>query len=238
MKLTTYINGDIDPNNVRVEITNDDGSVVPKSVSLGNYVAMLNRCVGNAPDEVLAKFDIPAGMAWLGFSKPSTFKALVYVPAGQQLVKYLSEECKFIVPFPALLFYIAVKEGVLQETKVFATKEDTAEKAVRSTSELWCFPFGNGYSDGKICWGVNALPSISCPAEVLKIMSLFFSATMNTDLFHFSKGSDPTGYGNVLMPEDKELKSLGEFLTFLSGKDTFDNQLLVKNYCRLDLLKK
>lgn len=115
-----------------------------------------------------------------------TFLVALKLPPEKRLLIYYDED--YLVPFPELLFEVAVKNGKVQSSKVFSILHKQGKDLMAS------YPFGNVYADGRICWGTNNLPAISEMKQTELILGMFFGASTNNDLY-------PGGGGNALLKE-------------------------------------
>ena len=86
------------------------------------------------------------------------------------------------------------------DTRLFATRGPL----LRESDQLYRFPFGNIYSDGRVCWGrVEYKTGIKSLAQAASLLETFLFHTMNTDLY--------TGRGDGLETYLKSLQDAGEF---------------------------
>lgn len=111
----------------------------------------------------------------------SKFAAAILVCAERRRIVYFNDV--FEVPHPDLIFFFKVKNRKVLDSRVFAVKSELIEK----DAELCCFPFGNVYSDGTICWGSNTLPDIDKPLKLEQLPYLFFDSPYNGDLYRGEK---------------------------------------------------
>lgn len=119
------------------------------------------------------------------------------------------------VPFPTCLFAFSINGGRLNGSKVFAT---SGSSILKDTDPLFCFPFGNVYEDGRICWGSNRIPPANTPLAVTGIINLFYDAPFNGDLFDIA---------GVRYP-NSDVYNFHTLIGYMNGKDSFPYSLLQK----------
>ena len=85
-----------------------------------------------------------------------------------------------IVPFPHLLFHLAIVNGSITSSNTFALKKSLNTLQDR----MYMFPYGNVYHNGNVCWG-SALKNIkiNTPMDTLKLIARFLDSQYNADLF-------------------------------------------------------
>lgn len=210
------------PQAVRVHCEDDDNIAVLKNISYQDFVELLTESRMN-DDKVNRIGSLPFGFIDGGYeSVTSTFEAILHLPAQERPMKYFEEV--YIVPFPDLVFYLKAQKGRVTTSKVFALASgDTSEKA-----KLYRYPYGNVYEDGKICWGgnSNSIPSVHCLKDFEKVVTLFFGATTNNDL-----------YKSPIYEKDGVQVNMSqtELLKLMQGKDIYPAEFL--NPSRIGTMK-
>lgn len=171
------------PQAVRVHCEDDDNIAVLKNISYQDFVELLTES-RRSDCKVNRIGELPIGFIDGGYeSITSTYEAIIHLPAQERPIKYFDEV--YIVPFPDLVFYLKAQKGNVTASKVFALESsDTTPKA-----KLYRYPYGNVYEDGKICWGKNqsTIPKVHCLKDFEKVVTLFFGAETNNDLYHTPK---------------------------------------------------
>jgi hypothetical protein len=90
-----------------------------------------------------------------------------------------SGKVKIYIPFPICIFIFHVIKEKVCDSKLFSLKNTL----MRDKDILCRFPFGNTFTDGRICWGSNKLPKICIPMNLVSCIATFFDASFNWDLF-------------------------------------------------------
>jgi len=88
-----------------------------------------------------------------------------------------------VVPFPALLFKLVLAENAsaaydVRSVRVVAYKDP----ALTPGSQLYRFPYGNVYDDGRICWGSIGVPQVKEIVNASAICELFLTSMFNGHL--------------------------------------------------------
>ncbi len=155
---------------VTFTVKKTDGQQIRKKVRIDQFIDLIQtatdscrfRRIGHIPDGLV---DFSIG------DRAGHFKAVFMVPAGIRMLPYYGEV--FTVPFPETVFFLSTQSGRVVESKVFSKKG----------SRLYHYPFGNVYSDGRICWGGTSLPSVQAISDMKKIPALFYGGDTNNDLY-------------------------------------------------------
>lgn len=154
---------------------------------------------------------LPKGYLNALYSSSGNFKVWVTMKSEKRPLLYYGKT--ELVPFPNLLLEFEVSHTKVNRSKIYSFVGDAKEGM-----QLYRFPFGNVYDDGKICWGNMSLPSVKRLEEIEQLVGMFFSSETNDDLF---RGKDfPTQ--RTFIEElkkyddfpDKYLKSTGMNLSF------------------------
>lgn len=199
-------------NAVSVVIYNDDRSAEEKTVSTDDFIRALNA--GTVSDGKISRIGaLPEGFFDGGYEIVSgKFEAIIHVPAGLRPLMYFDKV--YTIPFPDLCFYFKSENGKVIASKVFALKE-----RIKKTSQLFHYPFGNVYNGGSICWGGNVpeIPAITCMKDFEKVITLFFGAVTNNDLYQAPK----------MVVDGKEVRmEQTELLQYLQGQKVFPVKIL------------
>lgn len=162
---------------VDVEISNQN-VVDRKCISYRDFINLLLSSTEN--EELFRVGKLPYGYvdSKISLMDTTTFSVVIEVPKAERVLMYYGD--MYQVPFPNILMYFYVEQGKLVGSKCFAT---CGEKET-----LYCYPFGNVYEDGKICWGNVSLPKIQKLEEINIFVSMFFSSGTNDDLYFNSRG--------------------------------------------------
>ena len=189
-----------------------------KTVSVKDLIAILNGCKEESVKvERLPR--TPQGMVDLWYGQDSDFTVTIFVPRDLRPTAYLKAENERMIPYPNLLFIFKVASGNIADSKVFAIKAPRA-RAITDETALYRFPYGNVWSNGKICWGGNSnVVRHKALNDMEEVVAAFFNATMNNDLYI---GDGLHGGGNVTLK-----LSLEELLNKMAEEDVFPDELLV-----------
>ena len=221
MKVTATIDTKY-PQAVRVHCEDDDNIAVLKHISYQDFVELLTESYKH--DGAVNRIGtLPIGFIDGGYEKiTSTYEAIMHLPAQERPMKYFDKV--YIVPFPDLVFYLKAQKGNVTTSKVFALESgDTTENA-----KLYRYPYGNVYDDGRICWGSNrnTIPRVHCLKDFEKVVTLFFGAETNNDLFQSPKYEKDGVLVDV---------SQTELIQLVEGKEKFPVEFL--NPCRIGTMK-
>lgn len=184
-------------------IKKGDGEEIRKVISYEDYAKSVIGVLGE--DRVCRVGQLPRGFVD-GGANERCIEALISVPAGKRRFSYLGEE--YLIPFPEIFFhFLADSDGTVKGTKC----------ACKMGDDLYHYPFGNVYEEGRICWGGNVLPKVNCLKQFDLLVELFFSATTNNDLYS----------GPVVMKEGKAYRlSQRELIEHLQGVNEFPKEWL------------
>lgn len=104
----------------------------------------------------------------------------IFMTVPRQKVNMQFEETKYIMPFPALLFYFSILHNRVSSTEVYALKGMRWDEK----SVLYNYPYGNvNVSSHLVCWGGNVLPIITELKKLEVVCSLFYDSPCNNDYF-------------------------------------------------------
>lgn len=209
MKITAVFE-DSAPNEVRCHVRKSGNAEYVKTLSVPTFIHLLR----SAEEDVALK---RIGKLPLGFLDGAVtedqMEAILHVPGAKRPFKYFGST--YVIPFPDLVFHFKSGAGKVVKSHVYALKGKPNGNAV-----LYHYPFGNVYEDGRICWGRNILPDVSCLKEFEQCVLLFFSADTNDDLY-----SRPT----VELNGKKQQLDQRSLLEYLKDRDTFPKELLSKS---------
>lgn len=176
---------------IKAEFENNNGRKVFKNIGLQSMSRILNK-----DSEFDTGFLPIYGNSYIGIKRYIKMgdKELLFIEASpsNRLVKFGYDNLEEIpkVKFPGILMSVVCrvnKDGSLEprDTRLFATRGPV----VRDSDVLYKYPFGNVYSDGKICWGsVQYDRGIKNLTHAGSLLDLFLSTAMNTDLYSRNSG--------------------------------------------------
>lgn len=199
-------------------VTKPDGQQIRKKGRIDQFIGLLQTsCTVNNYQRV---GKLPHGLLDFAIGDvPGTFKAILKVPAGIRSLQYHSEP--FMVPFPETVFLLTSVSGRLVFSQVFASEN----------GNVYHYPFGNVYPDGKICWGRNSLPEIRSLLDMQKIPILFYGSDTNDDLYTAGrsviKRSEFAHQRGLIKNLEKETEFPSQWLVPI-GKDSFSK--LIDNF--------
>lgn len=169
---------------VRIEISEDDGSKIEKTITVNNFREIFKEkekkkyfCLNPMFDEYE-----PAGVIKgliCGDIGENFVSGLFFVPADKRYMNVAGE--KNMIPYPSLLFLLQARNGALIKSQCFAVKEKTIHE-LSLESKLYAFPFGNVLaSDAHICWGNNSFSGLDEMEGLRAAITTFFSSESNMD---------------------------------------------------------
>jgi len=178
------IDGDFGLVNAHFWFTNGREEV--KSIEIAEFL----RCIRESTTETESFFHIgtlPEGFydGCVNMWTEASFKVVLTLPMKKRIMNYFGES--FIIPFPDMAFFLAVKDGFLKESWVIALDNGKTGK-IHEKSVVCHYPFGNVHHDYKICWGMNILPKVSKMEESNLYLEQFFGSETNMDLYRAPKG--------------------------------------------------
>lgn len=153
----------------RVALTNDDGSVMTKTLTPESFIKLIqNGCTQELCYMHLGK--LPEGYIDCSVADERSFRILIKVPAEKRLLVHTSGH--YQIPFPDLVFYLYVKNGLVQKFRCYAMKRDT----------LYFYPFGNVSANGEICMGNISCTDITLN-KTMDVIENFLGGKTNNDYF-------------------------------------------------------
>jgi len=190
-----------------VSYYDSDGTVIEKRIPAEQYITLLeNNCavketfikVPKLPEEVLA--------CKVSTENAASFDAVVFMKASKRAFCFCGQH--FLVPFPALIAHVVVRDGVKREMKLFAlaTDEPTDE------TPLLQYPFGNVGDTGGCCFGNIVVKNITSVEKAVDVLDAFLCGETNGDLYR---------------SQNSEKLSQGKLVEGLVGKEVFPVELLV-----------
>lgn len=217
MEMLAKITGDA-TNLVEVEITTDDYVVQRKTVSYNDFVASLSASSVRSEDYITLGA-MPQGYysGKISAANEYNFECVVIVPEGNRCLMYY--ETAMIIPFPEIVFKFTVIQGNLTMSYCFAH--------IQGDDNLYRYPFGNVYPDGKICWGRTKIPAIDRLCDLDKVVELFFGSKTNDDLF---------SPGDNVKKNERTITQRGLVTSLNSSTEEFPKELLVQSKMLLSML--
>ena len=174
------------PDTVKVQIDGQgELASLCKTICRDDFIRLLSR-----KDDGVVKTRIPRlpqGTVDVAWANKDNYSISIFVPAEKRPTAYMREENSHLLPYPNLLFYFEVGQGVMLTSRVFAVRDNYW--AIGEDTELCYFPYGNVYSDGKICWGSNdSIANLKDGVKGLeRVIGVFFNGIMNNDLYSRDK---------------------------------------------------
>ena len=156
----------------------ENDTVIEKRVSVETYLSLLDGhvreqerfvTIPRLSDNVLA--------AQIGVEDKSSFSSLSAYKAENRAFAIAGEF--FRLPFPALLMYVRGHKGVRQGVSIYAHDTDSPT----DESQLYHYPFGNVYDDGRVCMGNIVSDGLSDLSTVDKVFDDFICGVTNEHLY-------------------------------------------------------
>lgn len=207
---------------VRIEISEDDGSKVEKTITVSNFREIFKEkerkkyyCLNPMFDEY-GPAEVVKGLI-CGTQGENFVNGLFFVPADKRYMNVAGE--KTMIPYPSLLFLLQARNGCLTKSQCFAVKEPTIHE-LNLQSKLYAFPFGNVLaSDAHICWGSNQLTGLDELDNMRIAITTFFCSESNMDYVR-AGSSYASKYGTY-----------AAFMRELGTRQTFPKGALVPSPC-------
>lgn len=159
-----------------VTINHTDGTSRRKTVSIQEFRNAINAASVSFSSGALLG-PLPEGYLEARYISPGNFSVWTALPAKTRTILYYGKA--YQIPFPPLLFYFEAIKTNVAKSSLYAYHGRAGQGM-----ELYHYPFGNVYHDGKICWGNIKLPNIMKLKEVECLIEAFFMSDTNDDLFH------------------------------------------------------
>lgn len=197
----------------------EDGTVTKKKVSAKELAYSLSAATTN---EYIHIGRMPKGYydSRIDATGKDCFDIVLTTDAGIYPVQYLNEPPK-LIPFPKLAFRFSFMNGQLKDSLCFALKT--------GSPVLYHYPFGNVYSNGKICWGGHSFDGITKLHHSEQVARKFYELATNDDLW---SSTYVHGHAPILSAVYNELAGMEtfpeEWLFPASGEGTIDELLLKK----------
>ena len=109
---------------------------------------------------------------------------LFVTPTKQRTISYAGVPTRqFLVNLPPMLYAVCMTGGRFSNAKIYIINPVQVNKlSITGTNNtLATFPYGNVYSDGRVCWGSTKVSEITRPQDVEEA---FFGSTFNGDLWY------------------------------------------------------
>jgi len=124
---------------------------------------------------------------------------------------------KVMIPIPYCLFVFKIVNNELHSAWVFGLAGP-----VRSDEDpLYRFPFGNTFTDGRVCWGSVKRRAVKKPMETIMLISNFLDSTYNGDLFDNSTIKEDLLYNDLSKKYNGEKDYFWGLVKHLDGEDIF-----------------
>lgn len=169
---------DNDSQIVNVTVREKGGKTVRKRITLDSFLRAVSDSI-TEEQQFRNIGTLPYGYITGAISATATkeCKVTLQLPAETRPVLYYNKA--YTVPFPSIVFYLeAGKKGNIVNSLCYA-----ATAPITPNTPLYHYPFGNVYDTGAICWGNIGLPTISALKDFEQLLTLFFSAETNDDLW-------------------------------------------------------
>ena len=135
---------------------------------------------------------LPTGTRYFSGAK-SNYNISIELPAKIRSMKVYSSGSRkkevMEIPFPVCSFNFNIQNYELRDTRIFSMKHPLQTEK----DAMYCFPFGNVYGDGRVCWGSVKLSKVSKPMELVSIITLFLGSEFNGDLANNFNTKDKVG---------------------------------------------
>lgn len=206
---------------VGLRLHDDNNVMQAKSLLVKDFISLLTGCKEKGVD-AFRLGQLPIGFVDCKFADPQNFTVVVKIEGCMRKIVYSAsrsaEGKEYKIPFPTTIFCFAVENGRFRS-------EDSTCFAVNKKEEICCYPFGNVWSGGGICWGANKFPQIQALKDINVVTTMFFDAGTNSDLY---RSDFTTG----------KYESLTQLYKELEKQKTFPDKLLVKTGDTLDTFLK
>ena len=143
-------------------------------------------------------------------------KLYLWYPAQVRKFRISSKTEVQRYPIPPVLIKLIFENGILDTTHLWATSSSFLRTY---NPPLYYFPYGNVYSDSRLCWGNVKYKEDYSPSSVDYNVSLIFTSSYNDDL---GRNIGTFGYGH------RDLTSL-DHLKNLKDKDVFPEEQLIRH---------
>lgn len=186
----------------------DGDTVTEKRLGAEEYLALFKNSfrdketftrIPRLPESVLA--------AYVSSRNEETFQAVVLFKAQKRPFLFVGQH--YLLPFPALIARIVVKDGVRREMQLYALATDEPTE----DTPLMNYPFGNVNSTGGCCFGNIVVKDLKDATMAPKVLETFLCGETNNDYWDCWKA--------------KGMKYQGDLVEFLSREETFPANLLV-----------
>jgi hypothetical protein len=194
----------------------DNTSHISKKITYEDFSAIIGTVLERRNNETMETFQLPANCFFFGKSS-TAIELSCYYAERTATITYIDK--KYEVKFPNVIishtlqkhnskmwkiissFYFAtdVKVGALPKTSI---------KAIDHRRRIWLFPFPNTYSEGRMCYGGNSMPTMFPDGNLSGLnwyYQFLFESPFNNDLGLRAVAGDPsiTGWLNQLQKAAK-----------------------------------
>lgn len=201
------------PLNVQVTI-NNGVTTVKKTVRIEDYLESFVKKTEHSDTTVYRQIPtLPKHAVHLWWCDENTYKVLLELPKGVRATPFGTKGNIFLLPYPKMLMMFQVSSGKMTGSNIYCTMTDFAETG--KDTPLFYFPYGNvSTGGGSICWGnIAEARTIRSFKDIERNVGLFFSATMNADLYQ----KDRSTKANV---------PIEELIGMLKGRNEFPEELM------------
>jgi len=195
----------------KISLINEDGISQHKNITINDLISKLTASfkfsTGLLPNNT--RFYSGSSTDYIiGIESPAGVRRFLKASRTNKKPEALN------IPFPNCLFIFNIKNSKIRWSKLYSLKRP----AYVETDAMYRFPFGNTYSDGRICWGNNKLKIVSSPIKLMEHIAMFYDAPFNGDLFDSETINYPTNSKNV--------NDFWSLLVYLDGKKIFPYEIL------------
>lgn len=167
-----------------IEEHNENGTVSYKRTELDELIKIINLSTIKSKTLTVDSNQLPSNCIRhiaVTDGKTTTNSYILYIEEGYYNFTYYKDVYKDFY-IPNLLFAFTIKNNRIDKSRVFVVKEKA--NVITEDTILYRYPFGNVYSDGRICWGTNELPNIKVPTQLKGIPYMFITSPTVDDLYN------------------------------------------------------
>jgi hypothetical protein len=184
MLISANFSTDLD-RNVNLQMEDDDGLMINKTINFYDFKEAINNCkfTGELTYCCIDKLPSTFLKGYFAVEKNLTGRIALFIPEMIQRMAFVTLKDSEMIPFPSLIMFIDIVEGVIENTDIFSIKEEKSSQ-VDDTTLLFNYPYGNvSPYTGRICWGSNPLPIIESFKMLDELILLFINSPTNNDLY-------------------------------------------------------
>lgn len=133
---------------------------------------------------------LPAGTIYYAKKDGSEVILFQDSPKIRQVLQSSYGTSRHTIPTPNTIFGLGFRNSVLTTSLVGTT----VMPAFSLETTLKDYPFGNIYNDGRVCWGSAEIGHIDSIVQVNDVISEFYNASFNGDLFRSPNGESLRSY--------------------------------------------